>query len=324
MLESAVYKNLIWSFPSLENYMMIRNNDDWVHNAFTIQKIKRLAKENSNAKILVYLGGSSSLESISTDENMELKLKNKTGKNISFFSITSSYMTYAEATMILSELGPINATYLISIAPNYLSKPTWAQILHDERTYLRYFYLPVPSRVREILAKYGLDLGLFYTFRTFRSTYALAHQFKHKISSKIFHTEYDRHAAPEKLAHENNNNLTSRWSALVKLHGNMNIQLLKLVIDTAQTSKNPMILIRMPNAPPLKDSTRVFEETLDKYLLPILKKEDVEYLDLREKAQWEVNDFRDTVHLISSGRKKFEDTLSSELKRYFDYSGENK
>jgi hypothetical protein len=324
VLENVVLKNLLWSVPRLEKYLLLRPNDDWVHNAFTIQKIKRYARQNDSEKILVYLGGSTSLESITRDRNMEAKLLKGIGEEVKFVSITSSYMTYAEETMIISELQLNNATYIISIGPQYLTKVSQTQILHDEHTYLRYFYLPVPTSVRNLLSEYGLDLGLFYTFRIFRSAFAIAHQIKYNINNKVYSTEYDRHYAPDKSpvreTPELKNNL-EKWHRQSDRFGEMNFKLLKLAVDAARKNNNKVIFIRMPHAPLFKEESIAYEALLDKHLLPFLEKEYVDYIDLSNKTLWEQIDFSEYTHLGETGRKKFEDVLSSELKAYFKDNG---
>ena len=320
-LEFVVFKSLLWSVPNLEKYLLLRNNDDWVHNAFTIQKIKRYARENPDEKLLIYLGGSGSLESISSDENMETKLSNVLEKNISFFSITSSYMTFAETTMIISELGSINDIYLISVAPYYLMKQPQIQIAHDERTYLRYFFLPVPAKVRNLLTEYELNFGPFYIFRTFRSIFAITHQIKYNINNKVLHAEYDRHAAPNKVPVNDSREERRKIDRVLwqmDLFADMNFKLLELTIDTAKNHRASTMLLRMPLAPVKYEKIRQAEEGLDEYLVPLLKAGAIDYIDLRDKAPWKKEDFMDYEHMRSIGRKKFENALSDELKHYFE------
>ena len=173
-----------WKISWIEPYMLRKNNDDWTHNAFEIQKIKNRTASHIKGDTLVFVGGSISLEAISSDPEMSRRLKELTGEQTNFRSICATYQTFADDAKISRELGAFGGILLIGIEPLSFKAKLTSQItekLKTGHTHLKYYYLSPGRDINGILLKYGFEGGLFHRFRLFKTAKVFGEIMKKKV-----------------------------------------------------------------------------------------------------------------------------------------------
>ena len=93
----------------------------------------------------------------------------------------------------------------------------------------------------------------------------------------------------------------------------VNYQLLKATVSKAQSNGNNVILAETPINPLFDDQMEAFTPKYNQLIQDLVQEKDLVYLDLRDAADWEPEDFRDLHHMLPSGREKYTAVLAEKL-----------
>jgi hypothetical protein len=318
-----------WNISWIEPYMLRKKNDDWTHNAFTIQKIKdssRAAEEET----FVFIGGSIALEAISSDSIISRRINELSGKRVNFKSISATYQTFADNAKIMEELGPINGTLLIGIEPLSFKAKLSSQItekLKTGHTHLKYYYLTAGPGTNSILSEYGFEGGPFHSLHLFKTAKVFGEILKKKApvfltsGYRAAQTTYSRHAVGDKtpVTEEKRKEQVKWLEALLKDYNKfhkMNLDLLGEIVNITLSNGNRVILIDIPDNPIYKEQISKFNDHYNDMVREFVAEKDVGYIDMRYAAEWEPEDYRDVHHMRSFGRKKFTEALARKLSDY--------
>jgi len=318
-----------WRFSDLEPYLLRKKNDNWTHNAFEIERIKRLERSDYD-EFIVFLGGSPSLEAIERDTIISRRLTEITGSRILFKSLCASLQTFTDNAKILQALGNINGIVLIGIEPLSFKKELESQLaerMKDGHLHLKYYFLSPPKGIINILSNSGLNINIYQRLIIFRTLNILGEILKkrfinsftlHKLSRRIKH---DRHAVGDRPpVNEINKKKQSKWlSKLLKKYIKyhiLNRDLLFHCVQIAKKNHNRVILIDLPNNPIFHDEINSFQPHYDKMIHECVDKLNIGYIDLRNGSEWDPEDFRDIHHMRSPGQKKLSICLPTILASY--------
>jgi hypothetical protein len=319
-----------WRKSELEPYMLRKTNDDWIHNAFEIQRIKNRnpAKER---EFFVFIGGSTCLEAITSDSLMKARMKELTGRQIGFSSLCSSYRSFSDDAKIVEELDAFGGTLLIGIEALCFRTSIDKQLtclLETGLNHLKYCYLNTSPPINKVLSNYGLRIGLMERSCLLRTAKVLGEILKKKglyfldKRGEIQRLVHDRHAVGDKTPvndedRKKHKSMLRNMSQQYDRFYRMNLDLLKEVIDIAKCNGNRVFLIDMPRNPIYGPQIDRFNVHYDEMIRNLIKEKGVGYIDMRNAAQWTPEDFRDVHHLRSPGQIKFTEALAQYLAEDF-------
>ncbi len=329
-LELVVSYGLIWRFPDLEKYLLRKNNDHWTHSAFEIEKIQN-HRENDQDKLLVFIGGSVSLEAISQDRIISKKINRLTGMTIGFKSICTSYQTFSDNAKIVEALGDFGGIILIGIEPaNFKSWPErqLVQRLKSGHLHKKYYYLSGPGSINDILEKNGMKVGVYHRINLIRTAQVFGEIVNKQVRYLIKHRGkwkrvlHKRHAAGDgkpvrvRRIKTGIDSFCQRLLCWYNTYHKLNLELLKETIRIAHANGNKVILVDMPNSPVFEKIISKFSPHYDIMIRKVVKKLGVGYIDMRQAAEWDLQDFKDFHHLRRPGRQKLTRALAVSLAKH--------
>lgn len=318
-----------WRFSDLEPYLLRKESDNWTHNAFEIERIKRLERSDYD-EIIVFLGGSISLEAIDRDTIISRRLTEITGSRMLFKSLCASFQTFADTAKIIHSLGNLDGIILVGIEPlSFKSKPSsqLTERLKNGHLHLKYYFLTPPPVIVDTLSKQSLKSNIYHNTLLFRNSQTLGEIAKKRILSPLVSgnlprpIQYDRHAVGDRTpVDEKKRERQSRWlGKLLKQYHRffaLNLDILTQSIRIAEEQKNRVILVDLPDNPIFEKEISRFNPHYDNMIRDLIRNTGSGYIDLRSAADWKPEDFRDVHHMRSSGRKKITRCLSNSLAQY--------
>jgi hypothetical protein len=165
-----------WRIQALRPYLLSGPSDAWSHNQLLIHDIKRQTKDGtSKGPRFILLGGSASLEAITSDDDVLIQLKQNGISPVQFDSLASSLKTMGDETKILHALKDIPATILIPVEILQFTKTATAQLnaTTEYRVIRKYGGLATPARSIEIITRHGGALAWDESLSLFRGSMAL-------------------------------------------------------------------------------------------------------------------------------------------------------
>jgi hypothetical protein len=335
--EALIANGWPWKISMAKPYLLRKNNDDWTHNAFEIQRIKKMS-DPQKSELLVFIGGSVSLEAIYKDNMVSRSLTAQTGRPTNFVSLCSSYQTFADNAKIVHELGKFGGTILIGIEPLSFKAPLeyqLTQVLEDGRIHHKYYFLRSPAGITRILNRHGFGAGIFEQIRLFRTMQFLGESLQRKstvffkANTDIPSVVYNRHAVGDKTPVSGNQSKRQRkWLKKLRKryskYWRLNLDLLKEIIRIAQSNGNDVIIIDLPDNPIFSEEIASFNPHYDNMISRLRQATGIGYIDMRNAVRWAPEDFRDVHHMRSFGQKKFFPVLSEKLTEYLNNRREHK
>lgn len=315
-----------WKHSSLEPYLLRNNGDYWTHNGFEIQRLKKAAFSKKNKEMFIFLGGSVGLEAITTDEEMSRMLSDRLNRPILFSSLCSSYKTFSDEIKIIEELGSLNTTIIFNTEILRFKTTNDKQLTRfskkTEHEHLKYYFLPTSTYSRAILEQNGIEVGIKHRTRVFRTGMVFGEILKKKLyrfffARERFKTIHDRHnvigkPVDEKRQKELSTILDSMLENITKVYS-VNYQLFKAAVNEALANGNRVILAETPTNPLFDDQLETFTPKYNKLIQDLILEKNLAYIDLRDAADWQPEDFRDLHHMLPSGRKKHTVMLAEKL-----------
>lgn len=330
IFEYSLSIGIPWIFSSLEPYLLRKENDDWTHIAFEIQRIKN-RKRDPNNSFFIYLGGSAGLESIYSEKIMEKRLYELAKRKIKFKSLSSSYKTFVDEIKIIDELGDVEGIIIIPIEALSFKKKLDVQVEEflkkSNHNHLKYYFLTLNQNAGKILSDYGYKIKLSDKLYFLKSAKVIGEIIKKRYINKILSmkriksVKYNPHAVGDKTpVNEKDKLKNSKWLKKLlekyKEYYELNLKLLKETIDIAKSNNNKVILVDLPNNPIFNNEISEFYTHYDLMINDLIKEKKVYYIDMRYAANWKPEDFRDVHHMRSFGQKKFSEELAVRLADY--------
>ncbi len=324
VFEFFIRSGIPWSNEKLEPCLLRGGSDDWIHNAFIIEKIERLSK-NTDTLLMVFIGGSASLEAVISDSYVTSRLRESTGRNVEFLSICSSYLTQSDMVKISRTLGHVNGSVFIGTEP-LAFKPEYSIQLDrhsgkNSKGYNsnKYFYLSAGNKLARILKDYGYGLPLIHRFCTVRSLKGfgqiIVYSYNRFVNYRRFHEKYFRHSPEGDPV-----TYTKKFAAIIDRqyeryteNVKLNADLYQLFLDNLLNKQNRVAIIDLPIVPVYENEMKRFYDHYDPLIRGIVRNKNIGYIDLRHAAEWTADDFRDLHHMRNTGKKKFSDALAAEL-----------
>jgi hypothetical protein len=322
--EYALSMGYPWKFSNLEPYMLRKQNDDWTHNAFEIERIKKWGQAD-NRELIVFIGGSASIEVISDDTIISERLTESIGREITFTSLCANWQSPGENATIANRIKSFGGTLLIGMEPQTFRIKIDRQLILDAR--LRYYYLTITSNINSILSEYGFNPGFTHRIYLFRTAMVIGEIFKK--STKCFITSgfklksitHNRHAFGDMTpVNEDDREKQIIWlkKVLILYEENyrLNMDLLKETIDIAQSNGINVVIVDLPYNPVFIESINKFNPHYDNLIKDLVSEKGIGYIDMRHAADYTPEDFRDVHHLRSQGQVKFTNALIVKLAEY--------
>lgn len=317
-----------WKYSSLEPYLLRDNADDWTHNGFEIQRIKKAASSKNKKQVVIFLGGSVGVEAITTDEEMSRMLSDRLNSPVLFRSLCSSYKTFSDEIKIVEELGSLNATIIFNTEILRFKTTNDKQLVRffkeTEHEHLKYYFLPTSTYSRAILEQYNIEAGIKHSVRVFRTGMIFGEILKKKLyrcffsarkrvkSIHVRHSSDGKKPVDEKRQEALSIILNSELENIAKVY-NVNYQLFRAAIGKAHSNGNRVILVDTPINPLFDDQMEAFTLKYNQLIQDLVQEKNLAYLDLRDAADWEPEDFRDLHHMLPSGRGKYTAVLAEKL-----------
>lgn len=317
-----------WKYSSLEPYLLRNNADDWTHNGFEIQRIKKATSSKNNKHVVIFLGGSVGIEAITTDEEMSRMLSDRMNRPVFFRNLCSSYKTFSDEIKIIEELGSLNATIIFNTEILRFKTTNDKQLVRffkeTEHEHLKYYFLPTSTYSSAILEQFNIEAGIKHRVRVFRTSTVFGEILKKKLylyffsarkrvkSIHVRHTADGKKPVDEKRQKALSIILDSELENIAKAH-HVNYQLFRAAIGKAQSNGNRVILVDTPTNPLFDNQMEAFTPKYNKLIQDLVKEKNLEYIDLRDAADWKPEDFRDLHHMLPSGRGKYTAVLAEKL-----------
>ena len=316
-----------WKYSRLEPFLLRYNNDSWTHNAFEIERIKKAVSLKNYEQVIIYMGGSVALASITSDDKMSQILSERMNRKILFTSLCSSYKTFSDEIKIVEELGEVNVTIILNSEILRFKTTNDKQLVNyledAKHEHLKYYFLPTSTETRFILEQDNFEIGFKHRVRFIRSAMVFGEILKTKVcrfffARQRFALSYHRHIVGDfkpvdaKQQAVLSKKLASMLRNIEKVYG-VNCNLFEVAIDKARANGNRVILAESPVNPLFVDQMEVFAPKYNKLIQGLVQKKDLTYLDLRGAAGWVPEDFRDLHHMLPSGREKFTPILAEKL-----------
>ncbi|MES0488481.1 MAG: D-alanyl-lipoteichoic acid biosynthesis protein DltD [Leptospirales bacterium] len=312
-----------WKLSVLEPYLLRGKQDAWVHNAFEIQRLKKLAKTDKEIKLIVYLGGSVCASGITSDEKVSKQLSTALKKSVVFSRLCSPYKSFADELKIVEELGAINATIIINTEIGRFSRPNEKQLVtrkdKSKYSYNKYFYIPVTESIKTIFKEYNISIELNQHFRLWKTAKALGISIRKRfVKRKKLTYHYNGYVSGTPVNEDHKTEIEARlteskgkWGQTQEFQ--VNFSLLKMAIEKAQLNQNRVILVETPVNPLFVKYTEANRSEYESILNQIIKSQGLGYLDLRYALNWKPEEFRDLHHMIHPGPDRFTAILAKRL-----------
>lgn len=321
LAEGLLRADVPWRYPALEPHVLRSKRDAYAHNGFEIQRVRR--RDGGDAVVL--LGGSTGLLALEDDAAFGDRLGERLGRPVSFHSVCATYQVFTDDAQIVHELGAFDGTVLLAVDALRFTKSADQQLVYTDREgrpVRKYYYLPTPRPVLELLAEQGvrppwhqrvllpdcvIGLGGMEKKR-FRDlvregTYA-RREFDRLYISREIPADAERIVEIRQMLRDNVAEY-ERWHEL-------NFALLDAVIAEARFHGNHVVIVELPHNPVFAEEFAALPG-YDARMAALVAGTGVGYVDLRDAAEWGPKDFRDAHHLRSSGRVKFAAALLDAL-----------
>ncbi len=198
--EFALSQGYPWRFSRLEPYFLRTKNDDYVHNAFVIERIREA--DHPLLPLYIFIGSSAAREAIREDAYLEDAYEEKTGKRIEFISVCTSATSLSDDAKATEAIGPVDAVFLVAIDPLRFSQNAKFQLerpMKKGHINTKYFFLTPPRVTVQTLSDYGFPPDLKQRLRLIRTASTLGEILKKqliyffKTKGKLKSLTYERH-----------------------------------------------------------------------------------------------------------------------------------
>lgn len=310
-----VSSGVLWRNDKLESLLLKKDNDVFYHNLFTLQDISTETNNTEN-KIVLLVGSSSSRENIISDNYVEDLLRSESGQNVSFFSICGSTQTFAENAKVLNYLNEAlnrSITIVLPVEPLKFSFPV-EKLLSDKR----YFYLENSESSFNLIENYqdASEDNIYSKSSWVKTAHTTLAAVLSRINSKVdlqlkekqILFNYDRHryffemSAEKSISTEKietvNEKIKSSNNDFYNYY-NMNFDLFEDNISSIN-EKNEVVIVNLPTNP--RYNQLLDEEVYEIYysLLEKIRSDyHISYIDLSDKLSLFENDFFDYRHLMT-------------------------
>lgn len=321
LAEYALMLGYPWRFARLKPYMLREHDDTYVHCAFEAQRVKH-DPEAESLKRFVYLGGSAARESITNASDMEKRIEAVSGQKARFYHLASPHRNLMEDANITALLGDFDGTILLPVEPWRFTKNP--ENVASEMKFS--FYLVTDGRFAPVIEKHGFAIPLINRVYLVRSAVTLGeiikksilYYFKNDFTAKklSYDSRYGRSniALPDrpKAFIDRNLKTVKGISKQYPKHHEFNVELLKVIVETAHANGNRIVLIEFPTNPYFNESVKKTYPQYERMLSEILAEYDyVDFINLRAMDIWDPYDYRDWHHMLDG--KKFSGVLAARL-----------